>query len=370
MHLGREVEEPFTLQHNMTNIRLTNVSGLADADWRLWLDIQRGSPAYQSPYFRPEFTQAVAAVRGDLEIAVLEQDGQTAGFFPFQRGGLNLGKPVGGKLSDYHGPILREGANFNPQQVICGSQLATWDFDHLIGPSSVFEPFITVRDRSPYLDLRDGYTAYVRQRREAGSEITVRAGQKARKLARECGPLRFEYDDADPAAYEQLLAWKSAQYERTGLADVFSFPWTRELLERLRQQRSVEFSAPLAVLYAGDRLAAVCLSLRSRGVLHAWFTAYNPQLERYSPGLLLFLQLAERAESLGLHQIDLGRGDERYKWSLASAGHEVYEGTVACPSLGAWLRSGWRRSRDWMQQSPLKETVKLIKPFRQWLAYR
>jgi CelD/BcsL family acetyltransferase involved in cellulose biosynthesis len=354
----------------MTNIRLTNVAGMTDADWRLWLEIQESGAAYTSPYFRPEFTRAVAAVRDDVEIAVLVQDGQAIGYFPFQRGGLNLGKPVGGKLSDYHGPILREGACFHPQRIVCGCQLATWDFDHLVGPRQAFDPFITVRDRSPYLDLSEGYAAYVRQRRRAGSQVTIRAGQRARKLCREVGPVRLEYECDDDTAYQQLLAWKSEQYRRTGLADVFSYAWTLELLERLRLHRTAEFSAPLAALYAGGRLAAVCLSLRSRGVLHTWFTAYNPELERYSPGLLLFLKLAEQAESLGIRQIDLGRGSERYKWSLASAGHDIYEGTVACPSLGAWLRSGWRRSRDWVQQSPLKETVKLIKPIREWLAYR
>jgi CelD/BcsL family acetyltransferase involved in cellulose biosynthesis len=357
----------------MTNIRLTRVPDLTDADWQLWLDIQERSGGYESPYFRPEFARAVAAARDDVEVAVLEEQGQIVGFFPFQRGSMNLGKPLGGKLSDYHGPLVRQGARFDILALVSGCRLATWDFDHLIGPVQLFEPYITIRDSSPQLDLVEGYAAYAQRRREAGSDTIHKNGQKSRKLAREVGPLRFTFDADDEQAYEQLKAWKSAQYLRTGLADVFSFPWTLELLARLRQQRSDEFSAPLTVLRAGDTLAAVALSLRSRGVLHVWFNAYNPDLANYSPGVMLLVEMAQEANSRGIHKIDLGRGSERYKWSLASGGVEVCEGSVACRSLATWFRRGWRQTRHWVANSPLKETAKLpaklIRPLRQWLAY-
>jgi len=127
------------------------------------------------------------------------------------------------------------------------------------------------------------------------------------------------------------------------------------------------------VLRAGSQTVAVCLSLRSRGVLHSWFTAYNPELSQYSPGLTLFLRLAEEAEQLGIRKIDLGRGEERYKWSLASGSVEVAEGAVASRSLATLLRTSWRQTRDWMARSPLAGRVelpaKLLKPLREWLAY-
>src|SRR5207247_1508011 len=135
---------------------------------------------------------------------------------------------------------------------------------------------------------------------------------------------------------------------RTGLTDVFSFAWTRALLDKLREYRGTEFSAPLSVLWASDKVAAACLSIRSRGVLHSWFTAYNPELSHYSPGLSFFVRLAEEAEQLGLRTIDLGRGEERYKWSLATGSVEVGEGSVSRRSLATLLRMGWRQTRDWV----------------------
>jgi CelD/BcsL family acetyltransferase involved in cellulose biosynthesis len=141
------------------------------------------------------------------------------------------------------------------------------------------------------------------------------------------------------------------------------------LLDKLREHRGVEFSAPLSVLRAGDKLVAACLSLRSRGVLHSWFTAYNPDLSSYSPGMALFVRMAEEAEQLGIRTIDLGRGEERYKWSLASGSVEVCEGSVSKRSLGTLLRTGWRQTRDWVNRSPLAGTTKLLKPVREWMAY-
>jgi CelD/BcsL family acetyltransferase involved in cellulose biosynthesis len=361
------------LEPIVTEFELTTIDKLSLSEWQAWREIQATTAVYSSPYFRPEFAQAVAAVRGDVEVAILHHAGEIAGFFPFQRGRLNLGKPLGGKLSDYHGPLLRENVPLDARELLSACRLAAWDFDHLVGPTTAFEPYTTVCAGSPQLDLSEGFAAFVQSRKEAGSDTIPRSGQKLRKLIREIGPLQFTAEADDSAAFEQLLAWKSAQYERTGLADVFAFPWTLALLKKLRQHRGAAFSAPLSVLRAGDTLVAASLSLRSHGVLHVWFNGYNPELANYSPGLLFFLQLAEQAESLGVTAIDLGRGDERYKLSLATRSVMLCEGSVTCPSLGTWLRNGWRQARDWVNDSPLKQTAalpaKLIKPVREWFAY-
>jgi len=352
---------------------MCKVCDLTSQEWSVWEQIRRDSAVYTSPYFHPEFIRAVAAVRDDVEIAVMEQDKHAVGFFPFQRGSLNLGKPVGGKLSDYHGPLVRAESHFDPPLLLHACRLAAWDFDHLVTATPALEACITARGKSPQLDLSEGYQAYARGRREAGSDEIHKNGQKSRKLARELGPLEFSAEADDDEAFELLRTWKSAQYLRTGLADVFSFPWTVALLDRLRAIHEADFSTPLTVLRAGGKVAAVSLSLRSRGVLHAWFTAYNPELAKYSPGVTLFIRLAEEASGLGIQQIDLGRGDERYKWSLASGHAEVAEGSMACPSLATWLRGQWRSARTWINNSHLKDTVrypaKLIQPLRKWFAY-
>ena len=356
----------------MTTVQLKCPEELTAAQWSLWLHLQEQTGVYESPYFRPEFTQAVAAVRDDVEVAVLVQDRQTVGFFPFQRGKLGLGRPVGGKLSDYHGPLVREGVTFDPQELIADCHLASFDFDHFRAATTSFDSAITIRDKSPQMELTEGFEAFIRGRREAGSETVHRQGQKTRKLAREVGPLEFAFDATDEEAFDLLREWKSSQLKRTGLTDFFSFPWTKELVAKLREHRGQQFSAPFSVLRAGDKVAAVCLSLRSRGVLHSWFTAYNPDLHNYSPGLTLFLRLAEEAAALGIRKIDLGRGEERYKWSLASTSVEVCEGSVSSRSLATLVRAGWRQTREWVAKSQWGRASlsgRFLKPIREWVAY-
>ncbi|HEY2415812.1 MAG TPA: GNAT family N-acetyltransferase [Pirellulaceae bacterium] len=352
------------------NIELKRPSELSDSDWSHWQAIQEGTDVYESPYFRTEFVRAVARVRSDVEVAVLSEGDTTVGFFPFQRGRLNLGKPIGGKLSDYHGPLVRPGTQLDPPAMLEACRLASWDFDHLVCTGNGFESFVKLKAKSPQLDLTEGFTAYAHGRKEAGSDAVHRQSQKTRKLTREVGPLKFDVHVDDAEACGLLCRWKSDQLLQSSLPDVFAFPWVGQLLDELRSHRGADFTAPLTVLRAGEKVAAVCLSLLSRGVLHAWFAAYNPELSTYSPGMTLFIRLAEEAQQAGICKIDLGRGEEHYKWRLASGSVPVAEGSVSRPSVGTLLRTTWRKTRDWVAQSPLAPTTRLLKPIREWMAYQ
>jgi CelD/BcsL family acetyltransferase involved in cellulose biosynthesis len=356
----------------MVEIELTRPDRLTPADWQTWRQLQQADPALDSPNFRPEFTQAVAAVRSDVEVALLRVGGETEGFLPFQRGTLNLGKPVGGKLSDYHGAIASRELAFDPERIVRAANLAGWDFDHLVASQTQFLPFARQQGESPYLDLTEGYEAYAAGRRKAGSDTLARLGQKMRKFERECGQLRFEWDEPTDEVLETLRGWKSAQLVASGLADVFAFPWTSDLLRTILDRSSPDFGATVATLRAGETLVAMCYSMRGGPVLHSWFTAYDPQFAVYSPGLILFDQMARTAVEQAVTKIDLGKGDERYKRSLASATTPLIEGSVELNSPSVWLRSGWRRARGWMESSRLgtvaRQPVKLIQPLREWLA--
>jgi CelD/BcsL family acetyltransferase involved in cellulose biosynthesis len=366
--IWREHPEAF-----MIAARICDVGELDTPDWTLWNDIVQSNPLLESPYFRPEFTRAVAAVRTDVKIARLSDGNRTIGFFPYQRGSLNIGKPIGGKLSDYHGLVVPTGMQVDPQDIVRQCGLAAWDFDHLIAQPA-FESLAEVREESPYLDLSAGFQAYCQARKAAGSDVVAKTNQKARKCEREVGPLSFEFDCREPAVFELLKSWKSAQYLRTGLADVFAYEWTGHLLDRLRKFQSERLSTPLSVLRVNDKPACIALSLRSSGLLHCWFVAYDPDLAAYSPGQTFFLRFAEAAADEGVRKLDLGKGYERYKWSLASGGIPVWEGTVRRPSLSVWLRDTWRVARDWVNNSSaLRATSevpsRLIRPLREWMAY-
>jgi len=344
------------------DVRVCRPAQMTAADWSVWNAWQQQNPALASPYFRAEFTQAVSQVRDDVEIAVLQRNGEAAGFLPFQRGQLNIGKPVGGKLCDFHGCIAPADFKFDARQVLTATRLAAWDFEHVPVQQTSFSPYVAKREQAPGLELKDGYAGWCEQRREQRSQVVSKTMQKVRKLTREQGELSLELQSNSAEVFEKLIAWKSQQYQLTGLADVFAFPWTRALVEQLQAPAGGEFGGWMSVLRAGKRIVAICYSLRSRHVMHAWFTAYDRDLAAYSPGLVMFLKMAEAWPQVGITRFELGKGDERFKWNLATDSQELMEGSVTLPTMATWLRNGWRATHTL--------SGNLLRPLRQWLAYR
>ncbi len=328
-------------------------------EWSIWRRIQSGEPALASPYFRPEFTAAVAAVRSDVQIGMLRQGANLVGFFPFQRNKLHMGRPVGGPLSDYHGLICPRNVQCLPEELLCGCGLVTWDFDHLLAGQTCFSPHHARKVASPTIDLSDGFGAYRQQVRRRGSGLVAQLERKMRKFRREVGLLRFEPHVAEQAVLRQIMAWKSAQCHRSGTADVFGRPWTVGLLERIHAMTGLGFSGMLSALYYGNTVVAAHFGMRSGPVLHWWFPSFDRRFQQYSPGLLLLLKLMEQGAELGIHVIDLGKGEERYKLSLMNGATLLAEGCVERPSLISGLRRVRRATERWMDSRSLPRLTRL-----------
>ena len=308
-----------------------------------WAEWQAADPALASPHFRSEFTEVVAAKHADIFVAVI--DGGLA-FFPFERGRRGIGHAAGGIISDYHGVIAQPGFRFDAVEVVRRCGLRAWDFDHLPAAQSAFTPWARVQAGSPMIDLTLP---------EAGGSAQLRKqiARCRRKLAHELGAVEFEMDSADEAAFEQLLAWKSAQYLESGAADLFKPGWVRNVVSAFRVRREPEFSGVLSVLRAGGRVVAAHFGLRSRGLLHYWFPAYDPALGACSPGMMLLLDMTDAAPAHSIRAIDFGKGDATYKLRLANTRVPLMEGSVVS---SPWLRV-WRRSNAtvdaWIRRSPL-----------------
>jgi CelD/BcsL family acetyltransferase involved in cellulose biosynthesis len=291
-----------------------------------WRSIQEREPRFESPYFCPDFTRAVGAVRDDVRVVVIENDGRPVGFFPHQRAAWGRGSPVGGALSDYHGVIAAAQAEWSVVELMRAAGLSVWSFDHLVDPAGRFAPHVTASvAASPQIDL-------------ASFEPPPDFARKARKLAREVGELSFSVHAPGSGALERMFEWKSEQYRRTGLTDAFGVRWTRALLQEVMHVQRAGFAGTCSVLRAGDEVVAVHVGMRSSGVLHWWFPTYESRYAAYSPGILLLLRIAAAAPALGIRRIDLGKGDARYKRSLMTGAAPLREGCVELPSLAATAR--------------------------------
>lgn len=167
--------------------------------------------------------------------------------------------------------------------------------------------------------------------------------EKERRLGRDIGALRFEFDERDPAAPRTLMRWKSARYRRTGRMDRFARPWNVDLVDHLFHVRAEHFTGVLSVLCAGDPPVAAHSGPRSGTVLAAWCTAYDPELHYCSPGLMMHLRTAEAAARGGVTLVDLGRGDKDYRDWLKTREPRVGEGFATRAHPVAAAHRLWRR---------------------------
>lgn len=300
---------------------------LGSSELATWRDFQRTETVMANPFLSPEFTVAVGRRRLDARVAVLSEESRVVGFFPFERRRLGYGVAIAAGLTDCQGLVHAPDLEWNPQQLLRSCGLAVWEFDHLVDGQKPFEPYQVVRARSPIMDLEGGFDSYLAAVRSRSSRVRD-LPRKRRRLAREVGDVRFDFDSRDRSALHKLMDWKSAQYRRTGRANRFAYPWIRQLLEDLLEERSESFSGLLSLLYAGDQLVAGHFGLRSTRVIPTWFPAYGTQFSRHSPGMLMHLCMAEVAAAEGIKYIDLGRGAKDYKEELKSRELIVAEGRV------------------------------------------
>jgi CelD/BcsL family acetyltransferase involved in cellulose biosynthesis len=318
-----------------------------------WSELQLAQPTLASPFFRPEFTRLVATARGDVHVAVLEG----GCFFPFQRSGMGIGLPVGSRLSDHHGLVAPPETEVDVATLLKACQLATWEFDGLPAAQRAFAPFQRVPRASPVIDLANGYESYAASRREAGSDVLADAAKQGERLAHRVGPTRFEAHVGEPSVLEVLLAWKSAQYARTGAVDIFRFDWVRDVVRRAHAAREPAFAGLLSVLYAGGIPVAMHLGLRSASVWHYWLPAYDRRYAAYSPGIVLLTLMAQAAPDLGLTTIDLGKGEALYKRRFASSEIRLAAGVVRRRSPAALAERIESASLRLLQRTPAAAIV-------------
>jgi CelD/BcsL family acetyltransferase involved in cellulose biosynthesis len=309
-----------------------------------WLGHLEGNPELRSPYFRPEFTEAIGRARADTFVAVVD-DGEA--FLPFHREAFNagVGRPVGAYIADYQGVISAPGYAIDPVALVRRMGLQAWEFKFVPATQTAFERFASDRPESVLVDV----TTWKSREKELDRERRYR-----RKLGRDIGPLELEWDCKDSEVFHQLMAWKSEQYARTGMKDSTQDAWMMQALNDIRACQDPMFAGLLTVLRAGGRVVASHFGMLSGPVLHGWFPAYDPELADHRPGQSFWLSLLDEAAERGVELLDLGTGDAPYKARLKTSTLPLLGGVVAAnPWIGS-LRQMRKSASLLVQKTPLR----------------
>ena len=237
----------------------------------------------------------------------------------------------------------------------------------LSATQSSFAPYHWSTDVSPQIDVSQGYEAYVQERRAAGSEQIKKIYNLMRRIEREVGPLSFVASSMDPRSLATVLAWKSEQYLKSGNNDLFAPGWVREAVSRIFRSNVEGFAGMLSLLYAGDRMVAGHIGMRSHRVWHYWFPAYDPASAKYSPGLMLLLKMAGHAPEIGVRILDLGKGVNSYKERLMNSSSLLASGRLEIPSWRSFYGVASRELRSRLQNSSLRTPARVaLQCLRKW----
>jgi len=321
---------------DITVKKFTDLSDLQIAQWR---ELQQTDPALNSPFYTPDFAKAIHRAGKAVYVALFKKNDQLRGVLPFHRGRLGTGIPVGGQISDYQGVIGPFKAELNTTDFFNATGLTSYDFNHLPLDQSIMAQGSFNTAVSPCLDLSDGFDSYLAERRAKKNKVLKNAIRNVRILERDIGTVRVEIDDENEDVWPTLVQWKNQSFEQMGVKSILEVPWARKAFEHIRTTQNSHFAGITSSLYVDNKLAATHFGMRSNKTLHWWFPTYDYKLAKYSPGIVLLLEVAKRAPELGLTKIDLGRGSQPYKKAFANGETVLCEGSIEkTASLGGSAR--------------------------------
>lgn len=323
------------------NIEIVRPQDLTPEDIARWADLQALDLSFENPFLSPHWAQAVERAQSPgkyvFKVAVLREGGRAVGFLPARTGALTA-LPVGAPFCDYQAVVCEPGLDFDPVEIIRALGVHRFDFTSLLASQEPMARFGKDATETRLVDLPNGYAAYEAEQKSRGAKIFKRLGTSRRNAERNFGPLRFTAMSPSVEILDQLIAMKSGQLKETGKSDIFGPQWSNNMVHDLFKSEIPDFGACLFTLHVGDELAAIHLHLRNRRVLSGWLITHFEKFQSFSPGVVLFQEILQWMETVGLTRLDLGAGDYQFKRAFANATQGVVSGSIGVPSPVTWMR--------------------------------
>ncbi|MEX0644380.1 MAG: GNAT family N-acetyltransferase, partial [Parvularculaceae bacterium] len=214
-----------------------------------------------------------------------------------------------------------------------------YDFNHAPQNQRALAPGAIHHSISPFIDLSEGFDAYIDARLRSSRKNLKDLDRRRRKIEREIGPLQFNYSDDREESWRTLVAMKNKSFERMKVRSILDVAWVDRALAALRSTSNEHFAGLMTSLFSGDRMIAGQFGMRSKTTWCWWFNSYDYDVKNYAPGMLLILDAAKRAPAESLTKIDFGRGEADYKLVFSTGETPLCEGSIERPaSLAGFAR--------------------------------
>lgn len=331
------------------HISLIRPAELGPSDIQAWRSMQLETSSLANPFLCPEYTMGVGEVQPTARVAVLAEGSRTLGFFPFERRKFGAGAAIGGGLSNCQGLIHAPGAEWDARELLRACGLSSWQFNELTQDQKPFERYVTDQVRTYLIDLSNGPESYDEDIRLKSPKFAKSMSQKARKLQRDFGEVRWAADTRDMADLRLFMSWKSNQCKKNGWLDIFTRPWVVDLIDRLFATRTDSFGCAISVLYAGETPVACELSFRSRHYVVAWHSVYDPEFAKYAPGLIRYSFAVKQMATAGVQLYELG--DESFMKDFTNNVGYFAKGTVTVGPLAESVHRAQSASSNYARRT-------------------
>ena len=328
-------------------------------DRAAWLAMIAATPEFATPFLHPDYTQLVGTLRADTCIGLLRRGSELIGVFPHQRRPLRFARALGAPFSDGHALLTPDNVSIEGSNALRVMGLGAFRFTNLIDPHGCFaghveemhETFLTWVDDQPgctMAELREVHNAQAKKMRRF-----------RRLVEQDFGGYRLEVDCRDRSMLDRLLTLKRAQLRRTGLHDVLASPQAQGLTDLLWNERSLGVRGQLSVLWFDARPAAFEFNLVAGDYMSGWLIAYEPDLQRYSPGMILAEELIDALPHQGVRIYDKGISFGRYKKYTSNTCGRRAAGTAYSDVCGGRLRASLAQAYRALEGGPASAPVPL-----------
>jgi CelD/BcsL family acetyltransferase involved in cellulose biosynthesis len=317
---------------------LCRPSELGSVEIESWRALQSTDRRFENPFLSPTFAQAVGDVDPRARVAIVTDGPSTCAFLPLTLTNSVVATGLARGLAGCHGVLSAPGFDYPFEEILADCGLAVFEFSNFVGPDPPTELAGAKTVPTHIADISGGFEAYLAERRSSQPKYFSWLRRKRSRIEADVGPVVFTAGRPDQEGFDRLIEWKSNQYRRSGWPDPFARQWVRDLVQEIAHIKEPDLTGRLSVCRAAGRILAVDFRVHSQSVYAGWFVTYNPEFARFSPGSVRWLYVIEDAAAMGLREVDIGPGDERYKEKLAADGFPLLEGRVARNCLRAVAR--------------------------------
>jgi CelD/BcsL family acetyltransferase involved in cellulose biosynthesis len=178
------------------------------------------------------------------------------------------------------------------------------------------------------VDLPDSYDAYL-------AALSRRRRHELKRKSRrfeEAAPQSRITRASDENINADVITFVEMHRFSGGLKGKFMKPERATFFTRVAQAFHPKGWLSMDFLEIDGRRIAGTFGFTFEGVFYLYNSAYDPELKRLSPGLILVSRLIERSIEEGFARFDLLKGRERYKFDLGAKALPLHSVEIRAPS--------------------------------------